>query len=97
MVFPIKSETYYASLKSYYFQSVDYKNSYSYSYNYYLSFTNNKFSNDWSSKSICNFYHIDGEEEIAPSRLFYINNTWIILGHYKKIGKNESSRTCLWY
>lgn len=91
-----KSETYYASLKSYYSQSNDYKNL-SYSYYYYLSFSNNKFSNDWSSKSICNFYHIDGEEEIVPSRLFYINNTWIILGHYKKIGKDESSRTCLWY
>ena len=55
----VKSKTYYSSLKR--------KNNY-----FYLTFTNNKFSNNWSSINLnANNYYF--------KNLVYINNTWIII------------------
>ena len=45
--------------------------------NYYLYFTNKKFSNNWSSIIIINS---DVEFGKHPNNLVYINNTWIIPG-----------------
>ena len=81
-----KSKTTYSCIYTYYINNRDSGLCY-----YYLYFTNEKFSNNWSSDGITMSADQYGKH---PRNLVYLNNTWIIPGSFEY---SSSYQSYIWY